>query len=735
MRMMASLNKKSTVRLFYRILRSYLLILVIPLFISLILAQLSSSILEKEVRKSTLASLEQTRDIIDSRLQELDSLVRQLAIDPKVRSFISTKSREVWKNGTYELWSLTKSLPNLNMTNYFIDQYFIYSNQMGLTVSFEESFLDDQLDFSRVFQYGNWDYQSWNQFFLQTYHKKRFVSQAEFRKGERTTKGFYYLQSIPLEFTQTRPMGLVLFFIDEEKIKAYLRRIDVGTNGVVMVVDSEGKVVGSISETWSLERQESAFKRISANQSLESGNQRFIISKAISENNGWTYISVLPESLVLASVLFVRNIVLLLFFVSLLASCVLAFILAKRSSRPIEDEFDFLNKVISGLSVQRATLQEILSHQTPVVQSDLVRRLISGLVVDREEIAVQAQVANMDLEGSVMIAGVLRVNGYGEASHVNSVDEINLIKAFIRKKIGDLPDVCVYAQDDDFLTLNLLALSKTLSSRKLAKFLDDFLKKLVRVLAEDLHASVSLALGDPVDSADRLVFSHRQALDQLKGSSDRSPQGSSQFQYPLETEMRLVSWLKKGDQTGITEVIAQIRKENLELRSLGASAFAALAAMMYASLVRSLPEAVGNRLVQDTDYSDKDRWFGSFEQQLHLLCREIEENRTSGVSQQLRDIHEYMQQHLADPNLTLGSVARHFSMSETFLYHFYRDKAGVSFADQLEKIRIDQACRLLAGSKLQIKQVIMETGFTADSTFRRAFRRVMGIAPSEYNPS
>ena len=194
-----------TARFFGQILKSYLLILVIPLVVSLVLAQISASILENEVRKSSQATLEQTRDIVDSRLQELDSLVSQLALDPQVKSFLGLKTFKSNDSTLFDVWDLSKNLPNLTLTNSFIKKFYIHSSLSDVAVSSNEVLLDSRLEFQRIFRYGDWVYPAWHRFFMEVQHRKEFVAQARLKVDGQVQKGLFYLQSLPLESTWVPP--------------------------------------------------------------------------------------------------------------------------------------------------------------------------------------------------------------------------------------------------------------------------------------------------------------------------------------------------------------------------------------------------------------------------------------------------------------------------------------------------------------------------------------------------
>jgi transcriptional regulator GlxA family with amidase domain len=70
----------------------------------------------------------------------------------------------------------------------------------------------------------------------------------------------------------------------------------------------------------------------------------------------------------------------------------------------------------------------------------------------------------------------------------------------------------------------------------------------------------------------------------------------------------------------------------------------------------------------------------------------------------------------------------------------FRDSFGQSFSDHVEALRIRDACARLGrtassgeeGGRTAIKDVAAAVGFASDTTFRRAFHRVLGLSPSEY---
>jgi AraC-like DNA-binding protein len=163
-------------------------------------------------------------------------------------------------------------------------------------------------------------------------------------------------------------------------------------------------------------------------------------------------------------------------------------------------------------------------------------------------------------------------------------------------------------------------------------------------------------------------------------------------------------------------------------------ALATLAPLISAVLIRhGLAKATAG-FPHPTATSSMSDWFSKLEEHLVQVCASAQDERTARITERIHAINSYISANLSDRNFSMEMAADHFGMSPAPFYHFYRDNAKESFADHLERARISEACRILADGNLQIKELISMVGFANDSTFRRAFRRVMGMLPHEYRP-
>lgn len=95
------------------------------------------------------------------------------------------------------------------------------------------------------------------------------------------------------------------------------------------------------------------------------------------------------------------------------------------------------------------------------------------------------------------------------------------------------------------------------------------------------------------------------------------------------------------------------------------------------------------------------------------------------------DIAGWIRGRLAD-NLTIESIAEHANLSPRHFTRKFKHLLGVTPADFVEELRLDEARWLLVNARDSISKVAENVGYSSDDSFRRAFERRFGVAPTEY---
>ena len=97
----------------------------------------------------------------------------------------------------------------------------------------------------------------------------------------------------------------------------------------------------------------------------------------------------------------------------------------------------------------------------------------------------------------------------------------------------------------------------------------------------------------------------------------------------------------------------------------------------------------------------------------------------------IRDSISYILQNPSQ-KITLDTFASRFKVTKTYYSHLFHDTMGISFKQYLTDIRMDCAKRMLAWGELSVIDVGFECGYTTPSQFVRAFKKNVGLTPSQY---
>ena len=97
----------------------------------------------------------------------------------------------------------------------------------------------------------------------------------------------------------------------------------------------------------------------------------------------------------------------------------------------------------------------------------------------------------------------------------------------------------------------------------------------------------------------------------------------------------------------------------------------------------------------------------------------------------LEKLKRYIDQNL-DRHLTLEEMAKHCSISPSFLCRLFKQAYGETVFSYLNRKRIQEARTLLIETEKPIKDICLSCGFANESYFYRAFRQTVHVTPTEF---
>lgn len=102
-----------------------------------------------------------------------------------------------------------------------------------------------------------------------------------------------------------------------------------------------------------------------------------------------------------------------------------------------------------------------------------------------------------------------------------------------------------------------------------------------------------------------------------------------------------------------------------------------------------------------------------------------------GNENQAKLVMKYIKQNYSS-KITLSILAEKFSCSQSMLVKCFKKEYGTTIMSALMDIRLKKAAEHLKNSRLSIKEIASECGFSEQNYFSKAFSKKYNCAPNEY---
>jgi two-component system response regulator YesN len=217
---------------------------------------------------------------------------------------------------------------------------------------------------------------------------------------------------------------------------------------------------------------------------------------------------------------------------------------------------------------------------------------------------------------------------------------------------------------------------------------------------------------------------------------------TSMYYYPIDTQQRLLNTLKVGEYDEAKRILDQILLKNFEERELSYDMRQQLIVELKGTMLKLMDqksfqdeafnESVRNEIAQIQPLDAVEQLRSRLDTLMRNICSAIAKQKSDDVDETIRAIMIHIQNQYTDPDLTLYRIAESVQRPERFISHLFKEQTGENLSDYLERIRMNKASDLLIQNELTIDEISAQVGYNSAHSFRRAFKRVKGVAPSAY---
>ena len=106
-------------------------------------------------------------------------------------------------------------------------------------------------------------------------------------------------------------------------------------------------------------------------------------------------------------------------------------------------------------------------------------------------------------------------------------------------------------------------------------------------------------------------------------------------------------------------------------------------------------------------------------------------NETDKGNLYIRKALRFMQDNYGE-HLELAKVAEYVGLSPSYFSALFNQIVGVSFREQLCRIRVEESKRLLLQKDYSLVDIALAMGFPDQSYYCKVFKRIVGVTPGKY---
>ncbi|MDC7234965.1 MAG: helix-turn-helix domain-containing protein [Spirochaetales bacterium] len=116
---------------------------------------------------------------------------------------------------------------------------------------------------------------------------------------------------------------------------------------------------------------------------------------------------------------------------------------------------------------------------------------------------------------------------------------------------------------------------------------------------------------------------------------------------------------------------------------------------------------------------------------LRSLGKESAGNSRKGAAH-FREIEDCLMQNYTNPACCVQFIADEIKMSINYIRQIYKDFSGKSLSDEINRLRVEEAARLLLESGRPVKEIFSQAGFSNYNSFFTSFKKAKGITPAVF---
>lgn len=738
-------NKKGHKKISLSLLASYLIIMAAPTIAIIIIYFMARSALLDVQKEKAHRLLSESVITFDQNMEEIKNVGSFVAGNNDLRNFQKDSYKMTKEQKFYALYLFTSSYPNYLMMNQAIGNVYILIKDAGYIVQVPAVVPDTKAGLGSLTSFRGKSFQKPIDKFSEEYIYGTYIPFKE-QKGNWNQSEIALVQSLP-KLTEQSKEGAVVITLDKKNLDSVMKHALIDSRGMAFIIDGHDEIISSAgAKSGSTGTKWSEYGRI------HRVRQNYYVDKLSSDYKGWKVITVTPKGALLSKIDNIKYIIIVLCLISVGIGVVICFMFWYRRKSMVQrylvcaegmetdnwqtgSFWGSLNHFLDSVE----NLQTTVTRQQRIVQKEILRKLLYGSYDSREELETDIGAEEVLCHAACFY--VVRIE-------LKDTFKENLYDSKIRLSEDIQFHFAKYMNHVHWI-YGMSHLSYAIIIAHEGRLKAEAVKKEFEKWNYLLYKEKAIPIFTGISSSKKDIMQLSCAFEEASGIVEYAgfmgihapllkadiPERKEMAVFSIDMEMQLEQTIRNGTQEGLEKILEDVGEYYLNCFQ-EFSAMQHMLEILRCTVMRSLEKGKKggpfDQILKDVQKAERPEEI--FEQIRRAKQYFLGSQKAIDDEQELlmkKRLEELIDKNYVNSAFNLANLSDEVGVSERKLYKEFKEYFGVSFSEYLERIRIHNAGDFLKKG-MAVKEVAQAVGYGSDYSFRRAFRRVTGLAPSQF---
>lgn len=747
---MRKLKEMVSGRVFVKMILPYAFVLIVPMIVWIVSNAYVRNNNEKNIISLVEGNIKSSVVAIDAELNRIESVVMSLSQNSAFDDFFRKN------NPTYEeKIRFQKILSAYHMQDELMSVLYMYSKESEMLIDQYNIYGSPEMFYRYTCGLEGEDNELWSKRTRNIEHSDGYtLEDVLIKSGNRYTEVLPYISTIPVE-NATNKHGMAGVMVNKEKLLGNFESLYNDGNAEIYVYNRNGEVIMFRGE----HVDEVSFDpdKVKPYSKIKLGGKNLHMFGYESPSNGWYYNVIINDSSIMKKMVVENNLLGLVNFVTFLLGLLMCIILTygrhksyinimemigkKNNEFSVKgirsNEFDLLRPYVGSILDESSNIKKSIEKLHSTQSHRIIHLLLTATQTSEETARKLCEESNMKLEYGKFAVVVFR------CEEAYTIDSINNRNVFLRNALER------YIEEEFYLYVADAKTTVALVNYDVdtAEFYI-YLKKQIAVMNlgvfHRFNPGIIIGVGETTDRISRVYESYRQAMEVIEYNRlndsksivfyNELPKSDTMYYFPIEFENKFIKAISCGRADEALKMTDELYENNFVKRTLSSERTKELFAELFSSIdkIRQMYFSDEERIDYQISGFTIKSFFEYLKDFVFSACENMKVFDENSINSRFKEIIEYINENYQDNNLSLSSLAQTFGFSDmSSISRSFKKYLNENFSSYLERIRIEKACKMLSAG-MQVKEVSERTGYLSDVSFRRAFKKKMGISPSDY---